>query len=39
MLAGANEVDRVVNIGKVKSGDWDYVTREIDLINRAATGL
>lgn len=36
-LAGAKEVDMVVNIGKVKSGDWDYVTREIDLINRAVT--
>lgn len=36
-LAGAKEIDMVVNIGKVKSGDWDYVTREIYLINRAVT--
>ncbi len=25
----------VVNNGKVKSGEWDYVKREIDLINQA----
>lgn len=34
-LAGAAEIDMVVNIGKVKGGDWDYVRREIDLINQA----
>ncbi|MFZ4773970.1 MAG: deoxyribose-phosphate aldolase [Terrimicrobiaceae bacterium] len=34
-LAGAREIDMVVNNGKVKSGDWDYVRREIDLINQA----
>jgi deoxyribose-phosphate aldolase len=34
-LAGAREIDMVVNIGKVKSGDWGYVRREIDLINQA----
>jgi len=33
-LAGAREIDMVVNIGKVKGGDWDYVRREIDLINQ-----
>jgi deoxyribose-phosphate aldolase len=39
-LAGAREIDMVVNHGKVKSGAWDYVQREIDLINQAtvATG-
>lgn len=39
-LAGAKEIDMVVNVGKVKSGDWVYVRREIDLINQAtvATG-
>jgi deoxyribose-phosphate aldolase len=39
-LAGAKEIDMVVNNGKVKSGKWDYVKREIDLINQAtvATG-
>ncbi|MFA6287588.1 MAG: deoxyribose-phosphate aldolase [Opitutaceae bacterium] len=34
-LAGALEIDMVVNNGKVKSGEWDYVKREIDLINQA----
>lgn len=33
-LAGATEIDMVVNNGKVKSGEWDYVQREISLINR-----
>jgi len=30
---GANEVDMVVNIGKVLSRDWFYVEREISQIN------
>ena len=34
-LAGAAEIDMVVNNGKVKSGEWAYVKREIDLINQA----
>lgn len=34
-LAGAKEIDMVVNNGKVKSGAWDYVKREIALINGA----
>lgn len=34
-LAGAREIDMVVNNGKVKSGDWPYVKREITLINEA----
>lgn len=34
-LAGAREIDMVVNIGKVKGGDWGYVRREVDLINQA----
>ncbi len=38
-LAGATEIDMVVNVGKVKSTDWDYVAREIELVNRAVTGL
>jgi deoxyribose-phosphate aldolase len=33
--AGGQEVDMVVNIGKVLGGDWEYVTREINQINRA----
>ncbi len=34
-LAGAREIDMVVNTGKVKSGEWEYVKREISLINEA----
>jgi deoxyribose-phosphate aldolase len=34
-LAGAKEIDMVVNIGKVKGAGWDYVAREIRLINEA----
>lgn len=36
--AGGSEVDMVVNIGKVLGGDWDYVTKEIDAINKAVVG-
>jgi deoxyribose-phosphate aldolase len=31
--SGATEIDMVVNIGKVLSREWDYVTEEIRLIN------
>jgi len=30
---GATEIDFVVNIGKVLSRDWDYVSREIKAVN------
>ncbi|MEM3388022.1 MAG: deoxyribose-phosphate aldolase [Thermoproteota archaeon] len=33
---GAAEIDFVVNIGKVLSGDWDYVSREIKAVNDTA---
>jgi deoxyribose-phosphate aldolase len=35
VLAGATEIDMVVNIGKVLGGDWKYVSREIAAVNRA----
>ncbi|RAL10669.1 2-deoxyribose-5-phosphate aldolase [Aspergillus homomorphus CBS 101889] len=35
--AGGNEIDMVVNVGKVLSGDWEYVTEEIRQINEAVT--
>lgn len=38
VLAGAKEVDMVVNVGKVKGGDWAYVSREVSVINQAVTG-
>ncbi|MFH0989546.1 MAG: deoxyribose-phosphate aldolase [bacterium] len=33
LSGGATEIDIVVNIGKVLSDDWDYVTSEIAAIN------
>ena len=36
-LAGATEIDMVVNIGKALSGAWDYVSEEIKAINNAVT--
>lgn len=38
VLAGAAEIDMVVNNGKVLGGDWDYVAREIRLINDTVVG-
>jgi len=38
MDMGAIEVDMVVNIGKVLSGKWDYVSEEIKEINEVVTG-
>lgn len=37
--AGATEIDVVVNVGKVLSGDWEYVAREIKAVNDAVVGL
>ncbi|KAK4446193.1 deoxyribose-phosphate aldolase [Podospora aff. communis PSN243] len=39
MLSGAHEIDMVVNVGKVLSGDWEYVRDEIFVINRAVTSI
>lgn len=33
--AGGTEIDMVINIGKALGGDWEYVSHEIDAINRA----
>ncbi len=30
---GATEVDMVINIGKALQGDWEYIEKEIQLIN------
>ena len=32
---GACEIDMVVNVGKVLGGDWDYVTDEIQAVNKS----
>jgi deoxyribose-phosphate aldolase len=33
--AGAHEIDMVINIGKAKSGAYDYVKEEVRFVNRA----
>ncbi|AST56306.1 deoxyribose-phosphate aldolase [Thermoanaerobacterium thermosaccharolyticum] len=33
---GAQEIDMVLNIGKLKVGDYDYVKNEIEAVTRAA---
>ena len=38
VLAGAVEIDMVANCGKVLSGDWAYVARDIRLVNEIVTG-
>lgn len=35
---GAEELDMVVNIGKVLGGDWDYVRADIDAVVQAGHG-
>jgi deoxyribose-phosphate aldolase len=34
MADGAEELDVVVNIGKVLGGDWDFVAKEIEAVNQ-----
>jgi deoxyribose-phosphate aldolase len=38
LIDGAEELDVVVNIGKVLSGDWDYVAEEIREVNQVVEG-
>lgn len=35
---GANEIDMVINIGAIKSGDWDTVKTDIEGVTNAAKG-
>ena len=35
--AGAQEIDMVVNVGKVLGNDWTYVEEEIAWVNEAVT--
>jgi len=37
VLAGGQEIDMVVNVGKMLSGAWDYVSAEIKAINDVVT--
>jgi len=36
--SGATEVDMVINVGALKSGDWDYVKRDIEAVVNEARG-
>lgn len=36
ILDGADEIDYVVHIGKVKMHDWDYIEKEMDAIVKAS---
>ena len=38
VMSGAKEVDMVINIGAVKSGDWMLVKRDIEAVVNAAKG-
>ena len=33
---GADELDMVINVGMIKSGDWEYVRRDIEEVVKAA---
>ena len=35
---GANEVDMVIQIGRAKAGEWDYVKSDIEAVVKAAAG-
>ena len=35
-MDGAEELDMVINVGMIKSGDWDYVRRDIEAVVRRA---
>ena len=35
---GANEVDMVIQIGRAKAGEWDYVKSDIEAVVKAADG-
>lgn len=36
--AGADEVDMVINVGKAKDGDWDYVQKDIEAVKAVCSG-
>jgi len=38
VIDGATEIDMVVNIGKVRGGDWEYVSGEVREVNDAVVG-
>jgi deoxyribose-phosphate aldolase len=38
LTAGADEFDMVINIGRIKSKDWDYVLKDMSEVVKAAQG-
>lgn len=38
MADGASELDMVIHVGMVKSGDWEYVKQDISSVTEAAKG-
>lgn len=38
MADGAEELDMVIHVGMVKSGDWEYVKQDISSVTEAAKG-
>ena len=36
---GADEVDMVINIGRAKMGDWEYIEKEVKAVVDAANGV
>ena len=38
IAGGADEVDMVVHVGKVKEGDYDYVLRDVSAVRAASEG-
>lgn len=35
IIEGASEIDMVINVGKLKDGDYDYVEKEIEAVKKA----
>lgn len=35
---GASEFDMVINVGRIKSGDWDFVLKDMSEVVQAASG-
>lgn len=38
IVSGADEIDMVINLGALKSGDWDLVSRDITTVRQASIG-
>lgn len=38
IVSGADEIDMVINLGALKSGDWDLVARDIITVRQATVG-